>query len=528
MNDNQNFLDTKTILAIVLVGVSWFGWQMHLQQKYPKPVEAPAVVQTAPAANVPATSTLSVPTSSASIDKTNEAQPESIIAYVSPTLNFEVSSQGMGIKNVQLTQYQARDGSIKQMGASRDNTTFETGVVDGSKAIPFSVKQLDVNSFRGTAEINGSHIQKTMTIEPDKYLIRTEVVAINPKENFRGFTVTFNDRVPNVQKKSFLLPATDHNEFYLVSDSNSQRLQLAVDKDTSGDYPKSSLVSLGSQYFVQALLNKSQTFPDASVHSAAAQQEATATLKYPILNRSSDFEVKYLAYIGPKNLTLLKGIDEELGGIINFGMFSFIAHYLLKLMIVLHDWVGNWGLTIILLTLIVRALVLPFNVMSYKSMKGMQAIQPLIKEIREKHKNDQQRVSLETMNLMKTKRVNPLGGCLPMLLQFPIFLALYQVLGQSIELYQAPFGLWIKDLSLKDPFYVLPILMGVTLFLQQRITPNTMDPAQKKVLMFMPLLFSLFMINLPSGLTLYIFVSGLFGVTQQLYFMRDKQRVANT
>jgi YidC/Oxa1 family membrane protein insertase len=130
------------------------------------------------------------------------------------------------------------------------------------------------------------------------------------------------------------------------------------------------------------------------------------------------------------------------------------------------------------------------------------------------------------MNLMRAHKVNPLGGCLPVLLQLPVFWALYQVLGQSIELYRAPFILWIHDLSLKDPYYVLPVLMGITLFFQQRVTPNTMDPAQRKVLMFMPLLFSVFMISLPSGLTLYIFVSGLFGVTQQLYFMRDRKMSA--
>lgn len=124
---------------------------------------------------------------------------------------------------------------------------------------------------------------------------------------------------------------------------------------------------------------------------------------------------------------------------------------------------------------------------------------------------------------MKTNKVNPLGGCLPMLLQFPVFLALYQVLGHSIELYQAPFIFWIKDLSLKDPFYLLPVLMGLTMFFQQKVTPNTMDPAQAKIMAFMPLIFTFFMVSLPSGLTLYIFISSLFGVLQQIYFLKEKK-----
>ncbi len=123
------------------------------------------------------------------------------------------------------------------------------------------------------------------------------------------------------------------------------------------------------------------------------------------------------------------------------------------------------------------------------------------------------------MHLFKANKANPMGGCLPMFLQFPVFIALYRMLGQSIELYQAPFFGWITDLSLKDPFYVLPVLMGITMFAQQKVTPSTMDPAQQKIFMFMPIMFSLFMITLPSGLTLYIFVSALFAVIQQVVVM---------
>ena len=127
----------------------------------------------------------------------------------------------------------------------------------------------------------------------------------------------------------------------------------------------------------------------------------------------------------------------------------------------------------------------------------------------------------EVMTLMKKNNANPISGCLPMLLQFPIFIALYRVLGQSIELYQAPFVLWIQDLSLKDPFYILPILMGVAMFLQMKLQPNTMEPAQRRIMMFMPILFSFFMLGLPSGLTLYILVSTVFGILQHFYFMRE-------
>jgi YidC/Oxa1 family membrane protein insertase len=212
---------------------------------------------------------------------------------------------------------------------------------------------------------------------------------------------------------------------------------------------------------------------------------------------------------------------------VDFGFFDWIAQHILTMLRWFYSVVGNWGLAIILLTVVVRLLVLPFNLYSYKSMRAMQAIQPQIQALRERYKEDQQTQQQEMMRLMRDNKVNPLGGCLPVFLQFPIFIALYQVLGNSIELYQAPFILWIHDLSLKDPYYILPVLMGLTMFTQNKITPNTMDPAQAKVMLMMPLVFTFFMVSLPSGLTLYMLVGAVFGVLQQLYFMRDRRKAAS-
>lgn len=210
-------------------------------------------------------------------------------------------------------------------------------------------------------------------------------------------------------------------------------------------------------------------------------------------------------------------------------MFAVIARPILKLLKLIHEGVPNWGLAIILLTIVVRLIVLPFNIYSYRSMKVMQKLQPEMNRVRERYKDlpaDQKlQMNQEIMDLMKKHKANPMGGCLPMLLQLPVFLALYQVLGQSIELYRAPFFLWITDLSSKDSYFVLPVLMGGAMFLNQKMTPTTMDPAQAKIMMWMPLIFSFFMISLPSGLTLYIFVSTLFGIGQQYYFVRDRNAV---
>src|SRR5690606_27187378 len=188
---------------------------------------------------------------------------------------------------------------------------------------------------------------------------------------------------------------------------------------------------------------------------------AVGSLKYTQTNGSvKKFTSK--VFIGPKELKILQQVDSRLGEIINFGIFSVIAKPILMLLKFLYTIVGNYGVAIIIVTLLIRMLLLPLNISSYRSMKKMQVIQPLLKSLKERYKKDPRQLQIETMALMKREKVNPLGGCLPMLLQLPIFIALYNVLAQSIELYQAPFMLWITDLSLKDKYYVLPVLMGVT------------------------------------------------------------------
>lgn len=151
----------------------------------------------------------------------------------------------------------------------------------------------------------------------------------------------------------------------------------------------------------------------------------------------------------------------------------------------------------------------------------MQRIQPELNRLKEIYKNDNQKMNLEVMKLMRDNKVNPLGGCLPIFLQLPIFFALFALLQNAIELYQAPFALWLQDLSMRDPYFVMPVLMGITMFIQQKITPSTLDPAQQRVMLILPVVFSVFMLGLPSGLTLYIFISTLFGILQQFFFMRE-------
>ena len=209
---------------------------------------------------------------------------------------------------------------------------------------------------------------------------------------------------------------------------------------------------------------------------------------------------------------------------VDFGFFAILAVPTLRALQFVYKFIPNYGIAIILVTILIRLITFPLQYKSFKSMKKMQGIQPELAKIKEKYKDEPQKMQKETMDLFKKAGANPLSGCLPLLLQMPFFFAIYKVLYSSVELVGAPFYGWIHDLSLHDPFYVLPVLMAVAMFAQQKMTPTTtMDPTQAKIMMFMPVIFAFIMKSLPAGLVLYIFVSTTVGIFQQMlvYKMAD-------
>jgi YidC/Oxa1 family membrane protein insertase len=227
-------------------------------------------------------------------------------------------------------------------------------------------------------------------------------------------------------------------------------------------------------------------------------------------------------FLGPKQFDTLASVDTELTRTINFGIFAFLAVPLLRALNWVHDYVGNFGWAIIVLTAIINLLMLPLRHKSVVSMRKMQEIQPQVQAIQARYKNlkatdpQRQKMNVEMMNLYREKGVNPASGCLPMLLTFPVLFAFYSLLSQAIEIRNAPFVGWIHDLSTFDPYYVTPLLMGASMVIQQRMTPSTADPVQQKVFMFMPILFTFMFLWAPSGLVIYWFTSNLWAIGQQV------------
>ena len=244
-------------------------------------------------------------------------------------------------------------------------------------------------------------------------------------------------------------------------------------------------------------------------------------LRYPLkeIPSGGEKEFGFNLYAGPKEITRLEALGNNFYKAIDLGdWIGPIARPILSLLKWIHKYIPNYGLAIILLTILVKMLLYPISRKQYKSMEGMKKLQPQISALKEKFKGDKQKLNVETMNLFKTHKVNPMSGCFPMLLQMPVFFALYRVLYNSIELRHSPFVFWITDLSAPDPYYITPILMGVTMYLQQTLMPQpSTDPTQAKVMKFMPIMFALFMLALPSGLVIYIFVSSLLSVVTQQF-----------
>lgn len=238
------------------------------------------------------------------------------------------------------------------------------------------------------------------------------------------------------------------------------------------------------------------------------------------LEGTKDFAFK--GYIGPKEYKTLQSIDPVLVNAIEFGWFTFVATPIFKVLMWLHGIFGNWGWAIIALTALIRMVLYPLTQKGMVSMQKIKEIAPRIKEVQEKYKGDPQRMNAAVMEMYKKHGANPLGGCLPLLLQIPVFFAIYRVLLNAVELQGAEWILWVNDLSRMDPYYILPILMGATMYYQQKITPsNFTDPLQEKIFKFLPIIFTFFFFTFPAGLVLYWFINNIFSIAQQ--YLVNKQ-----
>ncbi|MGA8180888.1 MAG: membrane protein insertase YidC [Desulfobacterales bacterium] len=319
---------------------------------------------------------------------------------------------------------------------------------------------------------------------------------------------------------------------------NNKLEQIKIKKIQKQDvYPgKLKWIAIQDRYFISAIM-PNETI-DASMHLSNGGDILKNTYVQPEQTILPDQQhvFKYQLFFGPKSMAVLKSVDYDLIEAVNFGMFDILAKPCVYIMNYIYKFIPNYGVAIIILTLLSKILLWPLGNKSYKSMAQMKKIQPLMAEIKEKYKDDKKKMNEEMMGLYKTYKVNPLGGCLPMVVQIPVFFALYRMLYGAIELRHAPFIWWINDLSAPDrlfrfnfsiPFMqppygipVLTIIMGATMFIQQKMSPPAGDPTQAKMMMLMPIVFTVIFINFSSGLVLYWLVNNVISMVQQYYIQK--------
>lgn len=524
----------NVVVALILMLVVWLGYSFVFPPLQPLPTPLTPPVQTEPSA-VSVTPASNV----ALIYEERDEQP-AVRDLIIETDKYRAvfSSVGARLKSFELKHYQVSSKpdslnvTIVEISEERYTTLRTTGndgfalSADARFAISVAESSLSLSPdesrqvvFR-TISPAGLQVEKIFTFHGNRYdfdcrLQVTNVGNFPATGSLNLSLVHYWDDSQEGGQLEFVGPVTlagDKLHTDKVSDLAKEARSYGQDSVWS---------AFANKYFIKALIPLEGSAQKIIVQKSDDAVENIFVSPPRTLQAGETLSLDYLLYFGPKDLDILKAVDHQLARAVDFGFFAPIARPLLYVLKFFYSFIGNYGVAIILLTAIIKALFWPLTQKSYTSMKAMQKLQPEMLRIKEKFKNDRERLNRETMELYKTNRVNPLGGCLPMLVQIPVFFALYKVLLDAIELRHAPFIFWLSDLSAKDPYYITPIVMGATMFIQQKMTPTNMDPMQAKMFMIMPVVFTFLFLNFPSGLVLYWLVNNVLTIAQQ-YFINRK------
>lgn len=531
----------RTILAIVLIALIWLVFNFFTAS--PQKIKTESLI--------PEVNTVN---QSKIFDKNNEidhkvntilnniSPKQNIYTFSSPFYNVSFSSLGGGILEYKLKNFKTENKSdsenVKVIDLTGSKGSF---LFTGSENIELSDNifyDLSTNlesdfiveptDFYFIAENNNKFkVIKKYTFYPDTYYFDLEISVINTNSiDIVGF-FSLNIHTPwskdkDADKYSFIGPVSYVDE-KLHEDNPGDLSEDPV------NYKSSSLwTSFTYKYFatiVKPYDNASGSLNIFYDPSSSSVYNKISTNNI-VLPPEQSVNFKYRAYVGPRDYDLLSKSNLFFEKIINLGFFGLIAHPLLVALNFFYNFLGNYGFAIVLLTVCIKAAFWPLTQKSYASMRDMQKLQPQMQKLRAKYGKDKQKLNQEMMTLYKENRVNPFGGCLPMLVQIPVFFALYKVLLDAIELRHAPFIFWITDLSAADTLISdalnlgfalgpLPLIMGFTMFLQQKMAPTNMDPTQAKIMLFMPVFFTFIFLGFPSGLVVYWLINNLLTILQQ-------------
>ena len=382
-----------------------------------------------------------------------------------------------------------------------------------------------------TTLIDGGRVDKNFTFRGDDYLLDVEYVLYNDSSVSKRagmFTQIKRDSRPPPTDESFALAP---QPYLGAAFTTAEERYLKIDFDDVDDDGKFETTEVGGWVaFLQHYFLTAWVAPAEQTNRFYAQRLGDGTYAFgftgPALEVSPGQKGQWTAqfYAGPKDQKRLEEISPNLNLTVDYGFLWWVAVPLFYLLDWLHGLVGNWGLAIILLTVVVKALLYPLSAAGYKSMANMRRVAPAMKKLQERYGNDREKLSKEMMALYQKEGANPLGGCLPMLLPMPIFIALYWVLFESVELRQAPFFGWIQDLAVMDPYFILPLLMGASMYWMQTLNPQVGDPMQIRMMKMMPIMFTVLFLFFPAGLVLYWLVNNILSVAQQQYVYKQAEK----
>ena len=471
-----------------------------------------------------------------------------VITIDTPLYTVQISEAGAVVKSLFLKKYRetfADNITLKQMVTEKSGTVFfglsGNGIADLNDAVftTYGGATGPISVYQGTKELilywksnDGFIVKKVFTFSADNYMIKYDVSLINNSDR------SFQDQIAVT-----LINKAPQSSMQFGFEGSCALINNELEEVEGDDIEEKSLytgkigwVAEQGRYFVSAIVPDEVEEATMRLFTNGSTLRTSYVRKMVALHPGKQAVFSFNLFMGPKSVSILKSVGHKLDEAVNFGMFNFIAKPCLWLMNYIYEFIPNYGVSIIILTILIKLLFWPLGNKSYRAMEEMKKLQPLMVEIRERNKNNKQQMNKEVMGLYKTYKVNPMSGCLPMIVQMPIFFALYRMLYSAIELRHAPFFGWITDLSAPDrlfhfgfqiPFMeppagipVLTLIMGGTMFLQQKMSPPPGDPTQAKMMMLMPIFFTFIFINFSSGLVLYWLVNNVLSIMQQYYITK--------
>jgi YidC/Oxa1 family membrane protein insertase len=562
----------RPFLYLTLFFLGFLIWSTWQQEHAPKPI-AP-IVQTELSATNTVNQDNSIPTGSSVSANTVPVNKNGTVPQGSGPTTNNIEAKKIHIKTDVLDVYISTQGgtivqadlptypiSLKEKDkATRiidENIkyTAQSGLIyrgsNGSNLAPnhyanFSADNTEYSLQEGQKELqvpltwtngNGLSVTKIFIFQRGSFLIK-QVQQVN---NQTGSVWTGNEYLELTHKEhsrtgsllggsiAYVGPAYYNNKYTKIKfgnikdgelkDLNSAEINALSDEEKSDRLIKGGWVAMLKHYFISAWIPSKDDTNTYYTRYNSSKDSYIIGVKSPIkeINTGSTAEFTDQLYIGPTDQAALAKIAEGLDLTVDYGIFAFVSKPIFAVMSFINRHiVSNWGWTIILLTLFIKLIFFYPSAISYRSMAKMKKLGPKIKQIGEKYKNDPQAKQKETMAFYRKEKINPLGGCLPMLIQMPVFMGLYWVIQESVELRQVPWILWYNDLSIKDPTYILPLIMGASMWFQQKLNPPAMqDPMQQKIFMYLPVVFTVMFLFFPAGLVLYWVVNNILSMTQQ-------------